>query len=469
MSLRDFPERFLLAFSFAGPYRDLVRKIAEAAEQQLGLGTVFYDEWYTAEIAGADADLKLQKIYGDRSEVVVPCFSGPYDERLWTQVEWTSIRARMNRLRVAGEGEIDRILPIRVGEGPKDELRDATTIWLDATREPPPKLAELFLQRVRKFAPDAGKLRVFLAQTIDLEDELKPVSRPVLQRFLEEQCACGVFPKGNLIDDAADNYRDELQKELQQSHAFIQLLSGTLWTGGRFDEVQFRAAQTLERPLYCFQGDIPTESIKDGKQKAFIESTQAVKGQFQDFKQDIQKKLKALQEIQKAAIRKQQESDRRRDPEGGDAAASDDTQPLIRVAIRAGDGNAIWDPVFQFLDGEQKVLLDDMGPQDSFLSKHAAEPCHGFLILCDERAQQDEELSPRDALAQCRQIQTELGKKGSPCIPPVAVVFRAPPDPVWSRLLRSTPKCLSRVMGNDLKTGLTEFLEQTRQVMRAQP
>ena len=41
MSAREIPEKFLVAFSFAGEQRDLVRSIAEAVEQRLGAASFF--------------------------------------------------------------------------------------------------------------------------------------------------------------------------------------------------------------------------------------------------------------------------------------------------------------------------------------------------------------------------------------------------------------------------------------------
>ena len=63
MPPRDIPEKFLVAFSFAGEQRDLVRSIAEAVEERLERSNVFLDEWYEHYIAGDGADKKLQKIY----------------------------------------------------------------------------------------------------------------------------------------------------------------------------------------------------------------------------------------------------------------------------------------------------------------------------------------------------------------------------------------------------------------------
>ena len=80
MPTRDVPERFLVAFSLAGEQRDLVRTIAEAVENKLGCGAVFLDEWFEHYIAGDDADLKLQDIYGRRCDLAVVCVS-----ELWVQ------------------------------------------------------------------------------------------------------------------------------------------------------------------------------------------------------------------------------------------------------------------------------------------------------------------------------------------------------------------------------------------------
>ena len=78
---RDVPEKFLVAFSFAGEQRDLVRAIAEAVEARLGRSTVFFDEWYEAYIAGDGADIVLQGIYGEGCDVAVVCVSERYGDK----------------------------------------------------------------------------------------------------------------------------------------------------------------------------------------------------------------------------------------------------------------------------------------------------------------------------------------------------------------------------------------------------
>ncbi|MDH3602250.1 MAG: TIR domain-containing protein [Candidatus Tectomicrobia bacterium] len=91
---RKLPEKFLVAFSFAGEQRDLVRAIAEAVEKKIGSNSVFFDEWFEYYIAGQDADLKLHEIYGERCELAVVCISERYGGKPWTQAEHEAIRAR---------------------------------------------------------------------------------------------------------------------------------------------------------------------------------------------------------------------------------------------------------------------------------------------------------------------------------------------------------------------------------------
>lgn len=116
--MRDLPEQFLVAFSFAGEQRSLVQRIAEATEQRLGKATVFFDDWYEHYIAGDDADLRLQEIYGKRSLLALVCVSASYGGKPWTQAEHAAIRARQMQSRSSPRAA-DRlaVLPLRVGDG----------------------------------------------------------------------------------------------------------------------------------------------------------------------------------------------------------------------------------------------------------------------------------------------------------------------------------------------------------------
>ena len=93
MPERPLPDKFLVAFSFAGEQRDLVRSVAEEVEQRFGPGKVFLDEWYEHYIAAIARTCRLQDIYQNRSELVVSCISKRYGNKPWTMVEFEAIRA----------------------------------------------------------------------------------------------------------------------------------------------------------------------------------------------------------------------------------------------------------------------------------------------------------------------------------------------------------------------------------------
>ena len=112
----DSPDHWLVGFSFAGEQRELVRDLAYALRERLGPSTVFYDQWYVHLIAGAGADLTLQRIYTKSCELVVVCISSEYDARPWTRAEYAAIRARHM---APDRSDLDRlrILELRVGDG----------------------------------------------------------------------------------------------------------------------------------------------------------------------------------------------------------------------------------------------------------------------------------------------------------------------------------------------------------------
>lgn len=120
-TLRQMPPpgtNFLVAFSFAGQERTLVEAIAEACENRLGRGTVFYDEWYEQYLAGFGSDLVLQDIYRSRCQMIVLGVSGSYAAKPWTQIEHATIRWRVSNWTVSIDPrDRFRYLPVRVGEG----------------------------------------------------------------------------------------------------------------------------------------------------------------------------------------------------------------------------------------------------------------------------------------------------------------------------------------------------------------
>lgn len=154
MSLRELPPKFLVAFSLAGEQRELVRTIAEAVEARLGRGAVFLDEWFEHYIAGDDADLKLQEIYGHRCELAVVCVSERYGSKPWTQAEHRAIRARCMKCSAAvDKRQRESILPIRVGDGEVEGIL-FNAIVPDVRTKGADAAAELIVARLSLLRPD---------------------------------------------------------------------------------------------------------------------------------------------------------------------------------------------------------------------------------------------------------------------------------------------------------------------------
>ena len=150
--------RFEVALSFAGDHkRDKIRATAKILEQELGEGKVFFDEWFEAEIAGVDAQIVLQRIYGESSQLVVACICSRYGEKPWTQDEWRAILSFERGLRDAGKENLQRqrFLPIRFDDGDVDGLFK-TAIVPDCRKRSPEEIAKLILQRLSNSRGFAG-------------------------------------------------------------------------------------------------------------------------------------------------------------------------------------------------------------------------------------------------------------------------------------------------------------------------
>ena len=67
-------------------------EIAERLATELSREKVFYDEFYSAELARPNLDTYLQRIYHDCSDLVVVFLSGNYEDKEWCGLEWRAIR-----------------------------------------------------------------------------------------------------------------------------------------------------------------------------------------------------------------------------------------------------------------------------------------------------------------------------------------------------------------------------------------
>jgi hypothetical protein len=84
--------RFKVALSFPGEKRAYVSKVAEELSKRLGQDSVFYDEYYKADLARPNLDTLLQKIYHENSELIVVFVCKEYEEKEWCGLEWRAIR-----------------------------------------------------------------------------------------------------------------------------------------------------------------------------------------------------------------------------------------------------------------------------------------------------------------------------------------------------------------------------------------
>ena len=82
--------------------------IARHVQEALGPDSVFNDEWYKAELARPDLDLRLQGIY-TRAELVVVCLCAGYERKQWCGLEWRPIRDLIKKRE-------DRIMLLRLDD-----------------------------------------------------------------------------------------------------------------------------------------------------------------------------------------------------------------------------------------------------------------------------------------------------------------------------------------------------------------
>src|SRR5215213_638301 len=100
-------KRFRIAFSFAGEKRDFVAQVAAILAERFGDDAILYDKYHEAEFAQHDLGIRLPKLYGEQSDLIVPVFCPSYDVKRWTGWEWLHIYALLTK----GDGK--RVMPTR--------------------------------------------------------------------------------------------------------------------------------------------------------------------------------------------------------------------------------------------------------------------------------------------------------------------------------------------------------------------
>jgi len=446
---RDLLPRFLVAFSFAGAQRELVRRIATGVKERLGGGTVFLDEWFQAVLAGANGNKKLQDIYLKHSTLVVCCVGRDYDDRAWTRIEQEAIGALQMELSETGNPlDPERILPIRVADG-GEFFALLNTIAPDAREKSIEETVELILDRLRLVAPQSlpgaqihAKPAVYLAEsTPDLEEDCARL------RIFMNELGWSVLPERPYGED--EDFAAALDRDLARCVAFVQLLGPYAWKRGGFDRLQ--ASHAKDRNLKRFMHrspDIVLKEVKDEAHRAFLEDVDVLSMGFEDLKQYLRKEIDLL--------------DRRRRASASDPH-HDGAPPVVRVMIRSTQADALWEKVFQTFYADGSILPYQLRADESFEGKQQEEPCQGFLVVCDEDAMRDGPHSPRDDIDQCRRIQMRV--KDATARPPVGLAYWPPPDPSWPRLLRSQAPKMFRIVG-DTETHWSAFFDAVLDLAR---
>ncbi|QQZ29235.1 TIR domain-containing protein [Thiothrix subterranea] len=135
-------KRFQVALSFPGEYRDYVSQVAVILGQKLGQDAVFYDQWYTAELARPNMDTHLQAIYHDHAELIVPFLCADYERKQWCGLEWRAIRDLLKKR------QDNDIMPLRFDDTEIPGLYGIDG-YIDLRRHTPEQIAGFILQRVK--------------------------------------------------------------------------------------------------------------------------------------------------------------------------------------------------------------------------------------------------------------------------------------------------------------------------------
>ena len=134
-------KRFQVALSFPGEQRAYVAQVANALAERLGREQVFYDEWYTAELARLNLDTYLQAVYHDGAELIVPFLCADYERKKWCGLEWRAIRDLFEK-----RADAD-IMPLRFDDTAIPGLFRIDG-YIDLRQYTPEQTAAFILQRI---------------------------------------------------------------------------------------------------------------------------------------------------------------------------------------------------------------------------------------------------------------------------------------------------------------------------------
>jgi hypothetical protein len=227
-----------------------VLPVAQEVEATLGQSTVFYDEWYQYWIAGPDADLRLQRVYGETAELVVMCVSGAYGGKSWTQTEYRAVRARFQQ--AVTEEDRNRVLPLRVGDGDVEGVL-FNEIVPDIRDKAPAAVAELIVGRLNLVRGYVDDVKPAVAQWPSDVPELQwPMADHREARAAFARLLCQASPeRALLVRGLSETGKSHMSKQMIRNAG---LLPGVL--SARFD---FKGTTNIGVEIEAFAGPLDIE------------------------------------------------------------------------------------------------------------------------------------------------------------------------------------------------------------------
>jgi len=137
----DERRRFRVALSFAGEKREFVAQVALLLARRFGEAAILYDKYHEAEFARFDLGIRLPRMYGEQSDLVVPVLCPDYDRKRWTGWEWVQIYGLLT------QQDAHRVMPCRFGLAEVDGLGHAAA-FVELDDKTPEQLATLVLERL---------------------------------------------------------------------------------------------------------------------------------------------------------------------------------------------------------------------------------------------------------------------------------------------------------------------------------
>ena len=133
---------FKVAFSFPGELRNIVSEVVDRIKGELPVGSVFYDDDFSAQLARPNLDSLLQTVYLNNSDLVVVFLSGDYEKKMWCGIEWRAIRSIINN-------KSDQAIMLVRSDDSDIPGIFAHDGYIDLNRFSAEQIAEFVLERVR--------------------------------------------------------------------------------------------------------------------------------------------------------------------------------------------------------------------------------------------------------------------------------------------------------------------------------